>query len=162
MSAYDIGKAVEMTVGDIVTVTPGRFRADLEATRTYIDGLAADIAAGAANPRMTAAWKARWSDFLVRWGTFYADMQGSWNAWTASAFPNLTGGWNTIIRYGEEARSWAQAFRDLGGERTAAPEYVPRAPTPVDLNPLHAGASPFMWGLLALGGLVAVVALKRS
>lgn len=158
MSAYKIG----LEVGDVVTVTPARFRADLEATRTYIDGLAADIASGASNPRMTAAWKNRWSDFLVRWGTFYADMEGQFNAWLASAFPNLTGSWNTIIRYGEEARSWAQAFRDLGGERTMAPEYVPRQPSPVELNPLHVSAGPFVWALLGLGGLMAFVALKRS
>lgn len=164
MSTYSIGKAYEigMTVGDVVTITPARFRNDLESTRTYIDGLARDVAAGAGNPRMTSAWKAAWSDFLVRWGTFYANMEGQVNAWLASAFPNLTGSWNAIIRFGEEARSWAQSFRDLGGQRTNVPEYVPRAPSPVDFNPLHVSAGPFVWGLLALGGVVAVVALKRS
>lgn len=155
---YELG----LSVGDIVTITPNKFRTDLESTRSYIDGLAVDIAAGTANPRMTAAWKARWSDFLVRWGTFYADMEGQFNAWLASAFPNLTGSWNTIIRFGEEARQWAQTFRDMGGERTMAPENVPRQPSAPELNPFHASASPFVWGLLGMAVLFGVVAYKRS
>jgi hypothetical protein len=163
MGAYEIGLGdLRASVGDVVTITPARFRNDLEATRSYIDGLARDIAAASANPRMTATWKQGWSDFLVRWGTFYADMEGSVNAWLASAFPNLTGSWNSIIRFSEEAQDWARAFRGIGGQRTVVPETMPRPPAPVEWNPLRASASPFTWALLGVAGLFAVVALKRS
>lgn len=158
-------RGASLRVGDLgPVITPGQFRGDLEATRTYIDGLARDVAAGTSNPRMTDAWRSGWTDFMTRWGTFYREYEGQWNAWLASSFPNLTGSWSAVIRFGEEARQWAQSFRDLGGARTALPESVPRRPDPLlpELNPLRAGASPFVWAILGVVGVVAFAYVRSS
>lgn len=150
-------------VGDLTMSAP-EFAAELMSVHGYVDGIVGDMARAAAarNPALTEGVKQSWTDFVRRWDAFYRTTAASVSS---LAFPQLSGARTAMLRYSEEAKTWAQWLRDVGARSPRTPTSLPVPPEPFDwgsLNPLRTEASPFVWGLLVLGGLVTVVALKRS
>lgn len=143
------GVSVGATGEGFASVTPSRFRADVERTRAYIEALDRDIAAQ--TDRLSGSWRAGWTDFVTRWGGFVSDNPAEQDR-----------EWYTCLGYAEEARKWRTSFEAAGGHSTAVPDTAPRRPEALVTPTAKASSSsPFVWALLA-GVLVAGFLFMRG
>jgi hypothetical protein len=136
-------------VGQVTTVTPSVFAAELDRVRAVVDMVARDVSTQ--TERLTAEQRAAWTDFVMRWGAFYNEHSSS--SWTSSF---TSGPYELIGSFEREALAWRATIERAGGRVTVPLPPPPPTSSSAPPRPLLADVSPFMWGLLAVGGVFAV------
>jgi len=91
--------------------------------RGAIDGLAHDVASQAV--RLPAAWRAGWTNFLLRWGAFVDQYPPGWLSDAAASF--FSGPWDRLMRFGKGQRAWRASFVFYGGT-PSTPDTSPEPP----------------------------------
>lgn len=139
------------------TTTASVFRTELGRVRASVDMLAADVTR---QPQLlTAETRRAWDDFLVRWAGFYNAHRdvGSFG----SFFFSMTT-YRQIFDYGRQAAAFRDELVRSGGQvTTPVPTPSPESPNAPD-EPALSKISPFVWGLLIVGGIVAVGYAARA
>jgi hypothetical protein len=136
------------------SITGDVFLTELRRVKAAVDATALDFDRGAA--LLSPAFKTGWSQFVMRFDLFRRQNESYFGGPLGTHVPFSQATYEEVLDFERELGTWRQTFRRLGGT-TSSPDPTPSTTTPgYQPEAEKKGIGAFWWGLLIVGGIVAV------